>query len=167
MQQLGGMGVTQLKRQPPEHVNVTGSKFVLRKNAEDAAVVFQHERVTPLHKFKVQVAKGVYAYGVLGILAPLPGSLEKAVHVVYIGFHSVEFDPLALGKQDIMNMHVYTKEAGSFPDSFVASFINPVEQRSISERTPVMPYITQMEEQDERASPTTGKQAEPVSESLE
>lgn len=140
---MTGMGVTQLKRQPPQHFEVNGAQYSIRKNAEDPSVLFQHERVIPMHRFKVQVQKDVFAYGVMGILAPTPGTMEKPLDVVYIGFHNMDFDPMALGPKDIHCMHIYGRDSGSFQDAFVSAFLNPTKMVSQEhvERPPVTPYI--------------------------
>lgn len=150
-----GMGVTQLKRQPPQRFEVNGATYSLRKNAEDPSVLFQHERVIPMHKFKVQVQKDVFAYGVLGILIPTPGTMEKPLDVVYIGFHNMDFDPLALGPKDIHCMHIYGRDSGSLQEAFVSSFLNPDKPSAKEhvERPPVSPYIVS-EDVDGHAKPS-------------
>lgn len=162
-----GMGVTQLKRQPPQRFEVNGATYSLRKNAEDPSVLFQHERVIPMHKFKVQVQKDVFAYGVLGILIPTPGTMEKPLDVVYIGFHNMDFDPLALGPKDIHCMHIYGRDSGSLQEAFVSSFLNPDKPsaKEHAERPPVSPYIVSEDADghskpsEQPASPSRGKDA--------
>jgi len=157
MQQLmTGMGVTQLKRQPPQRFEVNGAQYSIRKNAEDPSVLFQHERVIPMHRFKVQVQKDVFAYGVLGILAPTPGTMEKPLDVVYIGFHNMDFDPMALGPKDIHCMHIYGRDSGSFQEEFVSSFLNPIKAQPAEhvDRPPVSPYIvSEVTNEQPRAEP--------------
>lgn len=160
MNMMHGMGVTQLKRTPPERFVVNGVNYALRKNAEDGSVVFDHPRVVPSVRSKVQVSKDLWAYYVTGTLAPHPGTLEKPMDVVYIGFHSLDFDPMMLGPQDVMNMHVYVREGGHFGEAFVQGYLGigqaPAGQGATHQREPVRPYpveqdtmVTEEEETDD------------------
>lgn len=143
MTMMHGMGVTQLKRSPPERFVVNGVTYALRKNAEDGSVVFDHPRVMPATRSKVQVSKDLWAYYVTGTLAPHPGTLEKPMDVVYIGFHNLDFDPMMLGPRDVMNMHVYVRDGGNFGEAFVQGYLGigpETSQGGAQHREPVRPY---------------------------
>ncbi len=155
---MQGMGVTQLKRSPPDRFTVNGAIYALRKNAEDGSVVFDHGRVAPSVRSKVQVSKDLWAYYVAGTMMPHPGTLEKPMDIVYIGFHNMDFDPMLMGPRDVMNMHVYVREGGNFGEAFVQGYLGigqaPAGQPGASvEREPVRPYPvetdTTMTQEDE------------------
>lgn len=164
---MQGMGVTQLKRSPPDRFMVNGAIYALRKNAEDGSVVFDHARVAPSVRSKVQVSKDLWAYYVAGTMMPHPGTLEKPMDIVYIGFHNMDFDPMLMGPRDVMNMHVYVREGGNFGEAFVQGYLGigqaPAGQAGASvEREPVRPYpvetdTTVMPEEEDGKSSTASK----------
>lgn len=161
---MHGMGVTQLKRTPPDRFMVNGVTYALRKNAEDGSVVFDHPRVMPAMRSKVQVSKDLWAYYVTGTLAPHPGTLEKPMDVVYIGFHNLDFDPMLLGPKDVMNMHVYVREGGHFGEAFVQGYLG-IGQQGVAadngQREPVRPYPVEQDTAIGETDDAAGKSDKP------
>lgn len=143
---IPALGVSQIKEVETKPVIIIGgNEWRLKRDASDSAVIFPHERVnwveTGCHKVFNQP---FYACWIKGVILPSPNSLEKALSVMYVGFHSkqISMSPSHLTTDDLKCMHIYSRAEPHFAEEFVNSFLgieaaDDPERETISSHPPL------------------------------
>lgn len=139
------LGVTQFNgMQLKQHLRVAGQDWKLRRDATDATSSFPHSRVSWTNAGCDPIANTngqVYHCWIAGVIAPTPGTLERPVQVMYIGFHTqmIQVLPNTLTQADLDRMHVYISDGVMFAQDFVNSFLG-LEEPVATAREAVSPF---------------------------
>lgn len=122
-----------------QSVVVYGQTYTLKKDATDAAVFFPHNRVKVEEYGCEQIGKDLYMVWISGVIPAAPGTLEKSLRVFYVGWSPIKiYKPT---DRDILNMHVYTAETGSFAAEFAHQFLDRTDNTAADySRAPVTPF---------------------------
>ena len=159
-----GVGVTQFNGMRPRHnITIGGVTWNLRRDATDASMVFPHQKVSWLNAGCEPLGDGQVHYcWIMGVIAPTPGTLERPVNVMYIGFHHqrIMIAPHAVTAADLDRMHVYVSDGSNFVGEFVGKFLGIEPEKPATERESISPWPTM-------AQPQTQPQPEPKPEKKE
>jgi hypothetical protein len=139
-----GVGVTQFNGMRPKNsINIGGVTWSLRRDATDASMMFPHQKVNWLNAGCEPLGDGKIHYcWIMGVIAPTPGTLERPVNVMYIGFHQqrIMIAPHAVTAADLDRMHVYVSDGSNFVSEFVGKFLGLEPERSVTERESISPW---------------------------
>lgn len=132
-----GMGVTQFNGMKPRStINIGGVEWSLRRDATDSTTMFPHPKVSWLNAGCEPMGDGRFHYcWILGVIPPTPGTIERPVNVMYVGFHNFKINvaPNSISQADLDRMHVYVSDTSHFAGEFVSKFLGtepePVETR--------------------------------------
>lgn len=120
-------GVTQFNGMVPKtNLQVSGLDWRLRRDATDSSTTFPHQRVhwvnAGCEPFGLD---GIHYCWIMGIIPPNPGTIEKPINVMYIGFHSqkITVTPNMVTEADLDRMHIYVCDASPFALAFVNEFL--------------------------------------------
>lgn len=157
MQNMNGVGVTQFGGMKPRHnISIGGVNWSLRRDATDSSMMFPHQKVNWLNAGCEPLDGSIHYCWIMGVIAPTPGTLERPVNVMYIGFHSqrILIAPHSVSQSDLDRMHVYTSDSSNFVGEFVGKFLGIEPEQPIAERESIMPW------------PNMNQQAEPEKEKV-
>ncbi|UPT52983.1 hypothetical protein [Hafnia phage yong3] len=156
MQNLAG--VTQFNGMKPRtQINMGGIDWSLRRDATDASMVFPHDKVNWLNAGCEPMADGrVHYCWIMGIIAPTPGTIERPVNVMYVGFHpnKITIAPNAISIGDLDRMHVYTSDGSDFAGSFVRKFLGS-EPEPVAAREQISPWPPMLDQEVLNPRPET------------
>lgn len=138
-------GVTQFNGMTPKPlIQVGGLDWRLRRDATDSSTSFPHQRVSWVNAGCEPFGQdGIHYCWIMGVIPPNPGTLEKPINVMYIGFHSqkIAVIPNMITQADLDRMHVYICDASPFALSFVNTFLGFEEVKPVS-REAISPWPT-------------------------
>lgn len=139
-----GVGVTQFNgMRPKSNINIGGVSWNLRRDATDSSMVFPHQKVSWLNAGCEPLGDGKIHYcWIMGVIAPTPGTLERPVNVMYIGFHQqrIMIAPHAVTAADLDRMHVYVSDGSNFVGEFVGKFLGIEPENNVTERASISPW---------------------------
>lgn len=151
---VNGIGVTQFNGMKPRQViSIGGVNWSLRRDATDSSMVFPHQKVNWLNAGCEPLGDGQIHYcWIMGVIAPTPGTLERPVNVMYIGFHSqrILIAPHSVNQADLDRMHVYISDSSNFVGDFVGKFLGIEPEQPIAERESIMPWPTMPQQKTEQ-----------------
>lgn len=143
-----GIGVTQFNGMSPKSsIYVNGIDWKLRRDATDSTTAFPHQRVNWMNAGCEPMGEGTVHYcWIMGVIAPTPGTLEKAISVMYIGFHpqKIVIAPNTVSQFDLNRMHIYTSDGSGFAFEFVNKFLG-VEENNPLNREHIRPWPSEAE----------------------
>ena len=78
----------------------------------------------------------------MGVIAPTPGTIERPVNVMYIGFHpqKIIISPNSITQSDLDRMHVYVSDSAGFVSEFVGKFLGIESDQPATERERISPW---------------------------
>ena len=139
-----GVGVTQFNgMRPKNNITIGGVNWSLRRDATDSSMMFPHQKVSWLNAGCEPLGDGKIHYcWIMGVIAPTPGTLERPVNVMYIGFHQqrIMIAPHAVTAADLDRMHVYVSDGSNFVGEFVGKFLGIEPENHVTERASISPW---------------------------
>lgn len=139
-----GVGVTQFNgMRPRQNIAIGGVQWSLRRDATDSSMVFPHQKVNWLNAGCEPLGDGQIHYcWIMGVIAPNPGTLERPVNVMYVGFHNqrIMIAPNSVTQADLDRMHVYASDSSSFVHDFVGQFLGIQPEQPATEREAISPW---------------------------
>lgn len=143
MQPNTGMGVTQFNGvNPLAMISIGGTDWRLRRDATDPTNVFPHQRVTWINAGCEPLPDGrAHFCWVMGVIPPAPGTLERAISVMYVGFHPIKIMvmPNTVTHEDLDRMHVYVSDGANFAGEFVNRFLG-MSAPAVTARETISPW---------------------------
>lgn len=149
-----GIGVTQFNGMRPRNMfTIGGVNWSLRRDATDSSTFFPHHKVNWLNAGCEPIGDGSVHYcWIMGVIAPTPGTIERPVNVMYIGFHpqKIIISPNSITQSDLDRMHVYVSDSAGFVSEFVGKFLGIESDQPATERESISPWpVTARKEADE------------------
>lgn len=139
-----GIGVTQFNgMRPRQAITIGGITWTLRRDATDSSTMFPHQKVSWINAGSEPLGDGTVHYcWIMGVIAPTPGTLERPVNVMYVGFHPqrIMIAPNTVGQADLDRMHVYVSDSTNFAGEFVGQFLGMQPEKPVAEREAIMPW---------------------------
>lgn len=150
MQNFNGMGVTQFNgMKPKQNINIGGVNWSLRRDATDSTAMFPHQKVSWLNAGCEPLGDGRFHYcWIMGVIPPTPGTIERPVNVMYIGFHQqrIMIAPHSVSQSDLDRMHVYVSDSSNFVGDFVGHFLGLEPEQPATQRESISPWPTMPEQ---------------------
>lgn len=139
-----GAGVTQFNgMRPRPNIEIGGVNWSLRRDATDSSMMFPHQKVNWLNAGCEPLGDGQIHYcWIMGVIAPNPGTLERPVNVMYIGFHQqrIMIAPNSVTSSDLDRMHVYISDSSNFVGEFVGKFLGMEPEKPATARESISPW---------------------------
>ncbi|AVQ09775.1 hypothetical protein [Salmonella phage GSP032] len=138
-----GIGVTQFNGMKPRHtISIGGVDWSLRRDATDSSMVFPHQKVNWLNAGCEPLDGNIHYCWIMGVIAPTPGTIERPINVMYIGFHSqrILIAPHSVSQSDLDRMHVYVSDSSNFVGEFVGKFLGIEPEKPVAEREAISPW---------------------------
>lgn len=139
-----GIGVTQFNGMRPRNsITIGGVVWNLRRDATDSSMMFPHQKVSWLNAGCEPLGDGKVNYcWIMGVIAPTPGTIERPVNVMYIGFHPqrIMIAPNSVSVADLDRMHVYVSDSTNFVGEFVGKFLGMEPEQPVSARESISPW---------------------------
>lgn len=139
-----GIGVTQFNgMRPRQNISIGGVLWSLRRDATDSSMVFPHQKVNWLNAGCEPLGDGQINYcWIMGVIAPMPGTIERPVNVMYVGFHNqrILIAPNSVSQSDLDRMHVYVSDSSNFVGEFVSKFLGIEPEVPVTERESISPW---------------------------
>lgn len=139
-----GMGVTQFNGMKPKNsINMGGVEWTLRRDATDSTTVFPHQKVSWLNAGCEPMVDGrVHYCWIIGVIPPTPGTIERPVNVMYVGFHQfkITIAPNSISQADLDRMHVYVSDSADFAGDFVNKFLGLEPEQPVAQRESISPW---------------------------
>lgn len=152
-----GIGVTQFGGMKPRNViSIGGVNWSLRRDATDSSTAFPHQKVNWLNAGCEPLGDGQVNYcWIMGVIAPTPGTIERPVNVMYIGFHPqrIMIAPNSVSVSDLDRMHVYISDSSNFVGEFVGQFLGIQPEKPATERESISPWPTTNQQQESIEQP--------------
>lgn len=137
------MGVTQFNGMKPRNSIVMGGvEWSLRRDATDSTTMFPHQKVAWLNAGCEPMADGrVHYCWIMGVIPPTPGTIERPINVMYVGFHQFKINiaPNAIAQTDLDRMHVYVSDSSNFAGEFVEKFLG-AQPEPVTTREHISPW---------------------------
>lgn len=141
-----GAGVTQFNgMRPRQNIEIGGVNWSLRRDATDSSMMFPHQKVNWLNAGCEPLGDGQIHYcWIMGVIAPNPGTIERPVNVMYIGFHPqrIMIAPNSVTVSDLDRMHVYVSDSSNFVGEFVGKFLGTEPEKPATARESISPWPT-------------------------
>nr|DAJ18679.1 MAG TPA: hypothetical protein [Myoviridae sp. ct3tv2]DAR21239.1 MAG TPA: hypothetical protein [Caudoviricetes sp.] len=114
----------------PQRLSLPSEEWELVKNASDPSVGFPFDRVNTIDFDCSEVRQGLYRILVTGTIMPAPGSLEKPIKLVFIGFNNTPIYQQFLVRNDLRKMSIYKADIGKFSTDFTRAFLGKSSEES-------------------------------------
>lgn len=154
-----GMGVTQFNgMKPKSSISVGGVEWALRRDATDSTTAFPHQKVSWLNAGCEPMADGrVHYCWIMGVIPPTPGTIERPVNVMYVGFHQfkITIAPNSISQSDLDRMHVYVSDNSDFAGEFVNKFLGLEPAQPVESRESISPWPPTIDQSVLHAKPQT------------
>ncbi|AWY07194.1 hypothetical protein [Aeromonas phage SD04] len=139
-----GMGVTQFNGMKPKNsINMGGVDWTLRRDATDSTTMFPHQKVSWLNAGCEPMGDGrVHYCWIMGVIPPTPGTIERPVNVMYVGFHQfkITIAPNSISQSDLDRMHVYVSDGTDFAGDFINKFLGMQPEQPVEAREHISPW---------------------------
>lgn len=148
---------------PPQQIEINGISYVLKKSAFDSTSSFPIQRVGWINAGCDRVPVGAYCCWIVGIIAPMPNTLEQPISVVAIGFSDkfVQMHPNFIRPEELLCMNYYVCDGQPFIQQFANKYLGyePATTAANSNESRISPFPKQMAQADSSAQQ---EQSEPV-----
>lgn len=122
-----------MQNQVPRTLTVHGRTYELRKDATDPTQQFPYSLIVPLNSGCTKIADGKFCCWVRGVIPPRPGTIERPMEVVSLGFAQFEVPSSALALPGTLErMHYYVANDDSFMADFAGQFLGLPSAQSAS-----------------------------------
>lgn len=162
-----GMGVTQVNGMKPKNsINMGGVDWTLRRDATDSTTMFPHQKVSWLNAGCEPMMDGRIHYcWIMGVIPPTPGTIERPVNVMYVGFHQfkITIAPNSVSQSDLDRMHVYVSDGTDFAGDFINKFLGMQPEQPVEAREAISPWPPMIDQevlQPRPAQPVPAPQAQ-------